>query len=163
MNVRVSTSVFFVCICVWVQNRRTNEWRLLRGVAVCKDIRRLRWRVNFLSPSLSLGTTLRAWLQARFSLLSFWSLNVLRSLSFYPILAWQETISYRRCIKMCVCLCVFFLSLCFTTSLSRALSHLLTFRFRCVFVCFLFLVLFFTNLPFVFIFFVFCFLTSRSL
>lgn len=119
------------------------------GAAVCKDIRRLRWHLSlYCSFSLALGTTLRGF--KRGSLLSFLIECVCATLSFfsYPIRTWQETISYRRCIKCVnVCVCVFPL---FFLPLSLALSHLLTFRFRCV--CVFSLFLSFTNLPFVFIF-----------
>lgn len=143
----------FVCVflCgVCVQNRRTNEWRLLRrgGLQRHSAIKVTSLPLLFF---LSRSGDDVAWLQARFSFIIFeWvCVGVLLFRFFsYPIRTWQETISYRRCIKCVnVCVCVFPL---FFLPLSLALSHLLTFRFRCV--CVFSLFLSFTNLPFVFIF-----------
>lgn len=121
MNVRVSTSVC-VCVCFYVVCKIDGRMSgVCCGAAVCKDIRRLRWHLSlYCSLSLALGTTLRGF--KRGSLLSFLNECVCATLSFfsYPIRTWQETISYRRCIK-CVNVCVCFSSL-FPTSLSRSLA-----------------------------------------
>lgn len=115
MNVRawVLACVFCMYLCECKIDGRMSG--VCCGAAVCKDIRRLRWRVNSLSPAhfFSLWGRRCAWLQARFSFIISILCCALSLFSFYSNLglARNNFIStMHKNVCLCMCVCVFLLS-----------------------------------------------------
>lgn len=129
-------------MCKYVQKRRTNEWRLLRGGSVCVSVSVCVYLmrhggdddddnngekiVGVGIASLASSEVLKISVLFSTFALVFVSRFSLCSLPIDPFAfkrVRQETISYRRCIKMCKCMSVgVCVSVCFLLSLFSFVS-----------------------------------------